>query len=747
MNYKRSANSGAMLSLLLEVGCEEIPARFLDEAQQNLRERLRQALEAARLLPEPRAGSPAGTAITEPAIDSFSTPRRLTVYAPQVLNRQADQVEEVLGPPVRVAFDAEGKPTRAAESFAAKNQARLEDLIRVTNPKGEYLAVRRTTTGRPAVEVLAEALPAVITGISFPKSMYWTAKSGPRFIRPVRWLLALLGEGKQAQVVPFEIAGVNSGNSTYGHRTLGKKPVKVQGFGDYAKKLRARLVEFDPARRRETVRQEVKVLLEESGLRAVHDDALEDWIVKSTEWPRALAGSFEERFLKLPREILVTVMRDHQKYFAVEDQSGNLQPRFIAALNVDGDPKGLIRAGHERVLTARFADAEFFWQADQKVPLRDRLPMLEKVTYQEKLGSYADKVRRMETIAREICRTLEEQGKLTPAEAEDALRAVRLSKCDLTTQMVQEFPELQGVVGGLYAAAQGEAPEIAEAIYDHYLPRSADDRCPRSVTGAVVSLADKFDSVVAGFSAGLAPTSSSDPFGLRRAGNGVVRITMELGLPISLRDLAVKYHEAIGAQGGGILTEVPWASTIPDASEFFDDRLRYYLENVRQVRYDTVRAIPKSRWMLTPLDILKCAEALEKARDGEDLQAMAAAARRIRNILTKSATSADWSRGDVDEGALLDEAEKELFRAYQKAMDGVVFSLASEGYEGPLKLLAAMRPQVDRFFDKVLVMAEDPTVRQNRLRLLGKLDALFTSVADLSQIESKTLASVGASTS
>ena len=430
-------------------------------------------------------------------------------------------------------------------------------------------------------------------------------------------------------------------------------------------------------------------------------------------------------------------MRDHQKYFAVEDQSGTLQPRFVAVLNVDGDPKGLIRAGHERVLTARFSDAEFFWNADQKVPLRDRLPMLEKVTYQEKLGSYAAKVRRMEAIAREICRTPELHGRLTPADTEQALRAVQLCKCDLTTQMVQEFPELQGVVGGLYAGAQDEPKEVAEAIYDHYRPQSAEDSCPRSMAGAVVSLADKFDSVVAGFSAGLAPTSSSDPFGLRRAGNGVVRITVELELPVSLKDLAVKYHEAVGAPKSAIVAVL----------EFFEDRLRYYLESVRRLRYDTVRAIPKAHWEM-PLLVLEHAEVLEKARDGEDLQAMAAAAKRIRNILTKSAVSADWGRWDVDEGAFVDEAERELFRAYQNALDGIGVSLISGGgYEGALKLLAAMRPQVDRFFDKVLVMHEDKQLRENRLRLLAKLDALFSSIADLSQIESKALDSVGAPTS
>ena len=385
--------SSATLPLLVEIGCEEIPARFLEQAQKDFGERLKQGLEEARLLGNRESGIgnpefPLDSRLPTPdsRCQPFSTPRRLTVYTPEVLKTQPDQVEEVHGPPVRIAFDAEGKPTHAAEGFAAKNQVRVEDLIRVNTPKGEYVGLTKTTRGRAALEVLPEILPGVVTSLSFPKSMYWTAKSGPRFIRPIRWIVALLGEGKQARVVPFEVAGVKSGRSTYAHRAVGNKPIKVGGFDDYSARMRAGLVEFDPEKRRETVRRELKTLLEASGSRAVEDKELEDWVVNSTEWPRALGGGFEERFLKLPREILVTVMRDHQKYFAVEDQSGNLQPRFVAVLNVDGDPKGLIRAGHERVLTARFSDAEFFWKADQKVPLRDRLPMLEKVTYQEKLG-------------------------------------------------------------------------------------------------------------------------------------------------------------------------------------------------------------------------------------------------------------------------------------------------------------------------------------------------------------------------
>src|SRR5579859_453690 len=570
------------LPLLLEIGCEEIPARFLAQAQKDFGDRLKAALEEARFLPEEsgvrsqesesaRRDIDASSLVTHhlSLVSTFSTPRRLVVYAPAILARQPDKTEFITGPPVKVALDAQGKYTRAAESFAHKNSVELKDLIRATTPKGEHLAVKKTTLGLPAIEVLGEILPPAITGLSFPKSMYWTAQSGPRFIRPIRWILALAGEGKNASIIPFEIAGVKAGDFTFGHRSVGQTPVRVSSFKEYVQKLNQSQVELEPEKRRERVRSECKVLLEGSGLRVVEDKTLEDWIVNSTEWPRGLLGNFEERFLDLPREILVTVMRDHQKYFAVEDEKGNLRPSFVTLLNVAGDPRGLIRRGHERVLTARFSDAEFFWKADQKIPLRDRLPMLEKVTYQAKLGTYADKVRRMEAIARELCATLVVKEKMTAADMAHVLRAVQLCKCDLTTQMVQEFTELQGIVGGLYAKAQGEPQPVSEAIYDHYLPQGADDKCPQSIVGAVVSLTDKFDSVAAGFAAGLEPTGSSDPFGLRRAGNGIIRLTAEVLTDIDLTVLVRSVSTDFGT--------LPGRDVFGSVAGFLRERTEHYL--------------------------------------------------------------------------------------------------------------------------------------------------------------------------
>lgn len=732
------------LPLLVEIGCEEIPARFLSQAQKDFSDRLKSGLEEYRLFPREgklpalspgervAGGSETGEGGHQEKIQvhSYSTPRRLVAHVPAILERQPDKTEEIMGPPVKVAVDAQGKYTRAAESFARKNSVELKDLIRVTTPKGEHLAVKKTALGRPAIEVLSEILPGVITGISFPKSMVWAGKSGPRFVRPIRWILALLGE-IPGQVVPFEIAGVKSGDFTFGHRALGQEQIKVAGFADYVEKLRARHVELDQAKRLESIRSECKALLEGSGLRVVEDRDLEDWIVNSTEWPHGLLGSFDAKFLKLPCEILITVMRDHQKYFAVEDGEGKLQAKFVTLLNVAGDPKGIIRRGHERVLTARFSDAEFFWNADQKIPLRDRVPMLEKVTYQAKLGSYGDKVRRMEAIAKEIGSLLQGQGKITAKDEGHVLRAVKLCKCDLTTQMVQEFTELQGIVGGLYARAQREPPEVADAIYDHYLPEGAEDKCPRSAVGSVVSLADKLDSIVSWFDAGLEPTGSSDPFGLRRAGNGIVRLAL-----ISLPSLNV--HEAVetvfhfthAADEAGLQDRV---------ATFLRGRVEFYLREVEKLPFDVTRAVLSGPlgWGL-PADARLRGVALERVRNSDDFRALAHAAKRTRNILEQAEErKIDYKpgRSNLNMDLFSEKEERELFAAYESTLKTYGPFEAGQNYDLAFRELAKMRGPIDRFFDKVLVMVDDQARRANRLTLLNSImHFTFSRLADLSEI-------------
>jgi glycyl-tRNA synthetase beta chain len=380
------------------------------------------------------------------------------------------------------------------------------------------------------------------------------------------------------------------------------------------------------------------------------------------------------------------------------------------------------------VLRARFADALFFWNADQRAPLRDRAALLEKVTYQAKLGSYGDKVRRMKALAEHLCASLEARGILKAGQCGHVLRAVELCKCDLTTQMVQEFPELQGVVGGLYSVAQGEPPEVSGAIYDHYLPHGAEDRCPRSLVGAVVSLADKLDAVVGGFAVGLEPTGSSDPFALRRQANGTVKVLLEFRLPLSLKRAVEQALNALN-----IVWRTSQLEVFQRVLEFFEERLRYYFEAVRSFRYDTVRAVLAAGWDV-PVDAMARAEGLEAIRGGENLEPLAVAAKRIKNILTKSATAADWEPGEVDTKLWQERGEEELYQAYLTvAEEAATLGQAGE-YRQALETIASLRPAVDRFFDKVLVMAEDRALRQNRLRLLGKLDELFSGIAQFAEI-------------
>jgi len=755
--------------LLLEIGCEEIPARFLVDAQKQFGERLRAALDEARLLLTADLG-PDG----RQPFATYSTPRRLVAHVPRVLTTQPDQTEEVTGPPVKVAFDAAGKPTRAAESFAQKNGVRVEDLLKISTPKGEYLQAKKLTPGRQASVVLREILPGVITGLAFPKSMYWEP-SKTRFVRPIRWILALLGEGDQAEVVPFEVAGVRSGKVTYGHRALGIVPIQVNSFDDYAERLRQHRVEFDPSKRRwkvldgievllklpglsalkgsvniiragtgktdpeerlEAIRSRVKALPEESDLRLIADRDLEEWVVNSTECPYPIMGTFEERFLKLPREILITVMRDHQKYFAVESGSGELQPCFVTVLNVPGDPKGTIRSGHERVLTARFSDAEFFWNADQRVSLGERYEKgwLDKVTYQAKLerrGTYGQKIKRMKEIARYVWADLQPQGDVGLLETGPSLRAVDLCKCDLTTQMVQEFTELQGVVGGLYAREQGEPEIVWQAVYDHYKPANMEDQCPRSVAGAVVSIADKLDALLVGFSVGVAPTGSSDPFGLRRAGNGVIKVAAEKlpGLDVHV------FLEHLPPFLPGLSDR---AGVLDDMSNFLADRAEYYLREVAKLPYDVTRAVVHSTlgWG-KPADARLRGDALRQLRDTPDFVALSQAAKRTRNILIKSA-DVDYEPGDIKPELFSEPAEHQLYQAFQSLRSGPLFE-----YEKHMKYLkgfldlAKMRPSVDAFFDKVLVMTDEVEIRRNRLTLLNSLYVLvFGRWADLSLIGS-----------
>ena len=472
------------VEVLLEVGSEEIPAGMLPKAEEDLRANLEKLLAAENLS-------------DGVSVETFSAPRRLVAHVRGLREKQADVENEVTGPPKSVAYDSVGEPTRAAHSFAEKQGLSLKDLYIVKTAKGEYLAAKQVKRGRTAEQILNEILPRVIHDLSWPRSMTWTGIDGARFIRPIRWIVAVVN-GKPLK---FSFAGVTAGDTTLGHRFLSKGPLRVKDFADYEKKLKVNGVIVRPAERGEKISRELAAHAKRAGYR-IHEDAeLLRLVTYLNECPSVLEGDFDPAYLALPDEILITVMRGHQKYFAVEKRGGEVAPHFLAVINLPKDPKGMVRAGHERVLRARLADAQFFWESDQKCRLADYLPKLERVTYESRLGSYRDKVERVRAIARWLSEQWFNSG-LMQAHVAEADRAAELSKCDLATEMVREFTELQGIVGGLYARAQGEPDDVADAIYDHYRPVGLEDPIPRNLTGCAVALGDKLDSIVGCFAVG-----------------------------------------------------------------------------------------------------------------------------------------------------------------------------------------------------------------------------------------------------
>jgi len=704
---------------LFEIGCEEIPAGMILKASQELKALLQKYFLANGLLEEKLA---------QDSIETFGAPRRLAAIARGVRLRQEDVTREVTGPPKSVAYDAVGEPTRAAMSFAEKQGIPVSKLTIVNTPRGEYLAAKQIVIGRPAAKILEETLPQVIQEISWPRSMYWTGAQGPRFIRPIRWIVALL-DGK---IVPFSFAAVHAGSHTDGHRFLGKKHILVQGPTDYESKLKKNFVLCRPNARHRKIEAEMRTLTTRKGLRAHEDAALLESVTYLNEYPSVIIGDFDPGYLALPDEILITVMRDHQKYFALEAKNGDLAPHFLAVINLPKDPKGLVRAGHERVLRARFADAQFFWETDQKIKLADYLPKLAAVTYESRLGSYGNKVERM----RALSRWLAEQwfsGGVSQADVAGSDRAAELAKCDLVTGMVGEFPELQGIVGGLYARAQGEPEEIAWAVYDHYKPAGLDDPLPRNLTGCAVALADKLDSLVACFAVGAVPTGSSDPFALRRAALGIVKIILEKKLPLSI-------SAAISAAAKALREQTPKieASEVVQKQvlDFLLDRARHILRERRGFAADEVNAA-FAAGADDLVDATDRVAAVKAIRDTKNFVPLAASFKRIRNILAKSAVGADKAQLAVQSDLLWEPAERELHAAAQRIGEEATRKKKARKYREALEVISELRPAVDMFFDKVLVMVEDQNVRRNRLALLGSLLKEFSTIADFSELGSE----------
>jgi glycyl-tRNA synthetase beta chain len=699
-----------MAEFLFEIGMEEVPARMIAGAQAELQRRVLAMLERERLVPGGAANK------------SFSTPRRLAVWVGDVAARQQDVAEEMLGPAVKIAYK-DGAPTAAAMAFAKKSGVGVESLRTVTTAKGEYLAATSVKAGRAAAEVIAEELPKELAGIYWAKTMYWRAGRPERFVRPVRWLLALLG----GEVVPVSFGGFTAERATRGHRVLaGDKAIEIAGHeglaDEYEKALLAAFVIADVEARRHTIRKSLdRVCRTIPETRWREDHALVDKLTHLTEWPTVIAGGFDRAYLALPEEVLVTVMRDHQGYFAIDDLHAKLAPYFLAVLNTEADAAGeaVIRHGNERVLRARFNDARFFWEFDQRVLLRERVALLEKVTFQKDLGSYAAKTERVRAVAKALAAKAAGRGLAVDAMVVD--EAAALAKTDLTTELVKEFTELQGEVGGLYARAQGVSAAVAEAIYDQYRPMSMEDRIPRTVEGQLLAIADKADTVAGMFGLGLEPTGSKDPFALRRAANGVVKILGEGVLPLTLGDAA---DAATGVEVVRIRVEV-----------FFAERLEFYLREAKGQAYDVVKAV-LAAGANDVRDAVARAEAVTAVRGSEDFAAVSAAFKRMKNILAQAE-----ERGYLNERAdapshvmTVHPAQIALLNAASAISEKFSSLAASRQYVAALELIATLRPPIDQFFEQVMVMDNDPYVRNSRLSLLDSLVKTFSKIADFSEI-------------
>jgi glycyl-tRNA synthetase beta chain len=779
---------------LVELGTEELPPTALRGLEFAFTAGVQLGLEKAGL--------------AHSGLASYATPRRLAVWVKKLVSRQPDQDIKRRGPPVSASFDAAGQPTRAASAFAESCGVSVDSLQRLDEGKGTFLFFIGTKAGAAATELMPSIVQASLDALPIPRRMHWGSGTA-EFVRPVHWLVMMYGK----DVLPARLLDIESGNQSQGHRFHAPRPIKISSPSSYETTLRSRgYVLADFATRRELIRNKVVEVAASLGGTALISDELLDEVTALVEWPVPVAGRFEERFLELPREVLISTLQDHQRYFAVEDSNGRLLPSFITVSNIESRDPSKVREGNERVVRPRLADAAFFWEQDRKQTLASRRDALDAMTFQVKLGSLGDKTRRVRALAGEIAAT-------GIGDRSDAERSAELCKCDLLTAMVGEFPELQGIMGTYYALADGEPAEVAVALREHYLPRGAGDELPETHAGLAVAIADKLDTLAGIFEIGEKPTGAKDPFGLRRAAIGLLRIIIEKRLDLDLRKLvavalgnvradvekirarkaaadfptqpipaistaavaasatantsstqalatptysretgdlptaAVSSGPASTAEQGASAPPAPPTAPKPTKPEaiktpsgppaeeqiydFIMERLRaYYLERTptpgasatfTTEMFDAVLATKPA----SPLDFDARLKALRAFLDLPEATALAAANKRITNILRKSGEAAD---GSVDIEVLKDPAESALWSAMEQLRSRVATEVAQREYANALGRLAQLRPPVDAFFEKVMVMDQDPRLRKNRLALLAQLHGLFIGIADLSRL-------------
>jgi glycyl-tRNA synthetase beta chain len=682
--------------LLFEIGTEEIPSGYIPPALEELK------AAAGRLLQEQR--------LSLANLRTLATPRRLTLFVDGLAERQADARREVVGPPKTVAFDADGKPTRAAEGFARAQGVPVDRLEVRSLDRGEYLVAVQEEKGARTPEVLTTLLPRLLTLLSFPKFMRW-GEGTFRFVRPIRWLLAIY-DGK---VIPFSVDGLQSDAKTYGHRFLSPRGVRVRSFQEYLDTLEERYVIANTDRRRALVRKlAIEAAAAVKGQPILDSDLLET-VTNLVEFPTAVCGSFRPEYLELPREVIITPMQKHQRYFPVVDTTGRLLSHFVTVSNMRAKDMDLIRQGNERVLQARLNDAEFFYKEDRKHPLAERLPDLQHIIFQEKLGTVHDKVQRLRRLVGLVAERAD------PACRAVAERAAELCKADLVTSMVKEFPTLQGVMGGDYARLSGEPSEVCQAIVEHYLPRFAGDRLPESNASAVVGLADRLDSIVGCFGIGLVPTGSEDPYALRRAALGIVQTILHRGLRAPLAELVAEARAGFGP----LLTQDA-GKTQREVLEFLRSRTQAVLVE-RGLPVDVVEAA-LSAGSDDVRDAARRAEALAVMRREIDFGELSAAFRRVVGIVPRGFNRA------VEVGRLVEGAERALYAQTTELKAEVDRLVAGQDYLGALHQIAGLKPMVDMFFEEVLVVGPDEGLTQNRFALLKAVWDVFARIADFTKI-------------
>ncbi|NPA95474.1 MAG: glycine--tRNA ligase subunit beta, partial [Thermodesulfobacteria bacterium] len=690
---------------LLEIGTEEIPAGYIPPALEYLSRELSIRLEKNYLL--------------FGRVRTAGTPRRLVVHVSDLDACQPDRELEILGPPKAVAYDDNGKPTKAAEGFAKKNNVALSDLTIKTTERGDYVCAIKVEKGRPAVEILAEIVPKLLTTIPFPKTMRWGSEK-VRFARPVRWILALVGD----QVVPFSFGNVSSDRYSQGHRFASNEPILFEdaSYDLYLTRLKEAKVIVDVRARRQTLLDDAEIKAKEADGQVLKDEDLEELNTFLTEFPWATCGSFDNRFLSLPDPVLITCMKEHQKYFAVVDGQGRLKPNFIAINNTPSTKPELIRKGHERVLGARLADADFFFKEDTSKKLEEFVPELGGMVFHKGLGSLLDKVKRVEHLSEFIAHAIDFKDVAV------VKRAAYLCKADLCTEMVGEFPTLQGVIGKEYALLSGEDRAVAVAIEEHYMPVRSGGPLPQTTPGAIVSIADKADTITATFAIGLKPSGTQDPYALRRQALGIINIILEREIDLRLPDVI---DEALGLLIE-FLPDIP-AATRGEILEFFKQRFRNELIS-RGIDYDVVDAAANADFT-SVFDCYQRAQALKAVRKQPEFNDISIAFKRVMNILK------DFEGGGVKTELFETQEEQTLYDAFLQVKERIAPILSNQSgpptasqYQEALLLLLTLKPHIDRFFDNVMVMVENEAIRHNRLSLLWLVSRLFLKIGDLSYI-------------